>query len=910
MYVLSNRWIYYWFSAGIIAVFAIPSFSAADNQDVPSDVGCTTVLPDEFRRPIVCIGTNLATLGGSPESVEKDDSGKSGKAFSNGEDEHEWQLIDIYYGNETIRVGESFAVYFDRDSESLLEEPMEDPLSSAVHQAINRAPEWLQGALYVNFEKIHENFRDDLAQAILSASDPYVDEVAFQIAHISYTKIPMIDPGLFEVNAEHLYANDDYLNYANIVDYGGPDYYSTVEYRVLDNGTPTWIEAPRDIYYWYIVHPKCSDESPMMGGSVYNEFWREFLFDYTHPDYLDRELYDLLSATQYVWDREEHDYEGGRPFTDDDTAVDVVGNWVAHHVPHRAASPRPIQPNQIITDHNGNCGELQDLLCAGARTALIPCISAMDICEDHVWCEFWDEEWHPYQVSWGAPIGDPPAPGPTHVDNYGICYDPDQGGGKEVSGIWDWRNDEYNYQVIDRYSEYCTLTVTVKDGQGNLVDGAYVRVATESLYGGLSWTAWDTTDSTGKAYFVLGDDDPGVGPAEGRDYYLRVDSGELDGYYPDGGSGTELVIDDAVAGGTYNLEIELLGGSTMPQIPVFEAGYPSDPVAEFKVEVDYAVPGEYKFGDNAYATYYNYFDEHGNLEFFINDEVNYESFVNGDAFEAFSIKEDSDEGVVSFVLPTNEKWHMVFSNVDQVNCYQPTDVTVRLYIDQNALDIELKDFFAYIVADGVEVYWDTVRSGKDLEGWNLYRRVVKPASASETTDTAQSRITVSSNRLGTGKAFPGTIASLSDWSKLNHELITGDPPHIFLDTGVAEDEDYEYKLEAVLKDTVNVFGPVTVDADGGALPIGFSLTQNYPNPFADTTTVQYGVPSGVYVRLKLYNVAGQLVKTFVDNYAEAGYHQVTWDGRDAAGTPLPSGVYFYRLEAGDFNAVKKLVICR
>jgi hypothetical protein len=913
MYIPNKRRIYYCLSAGVIAIFMLPSFTEADNQEVPTDVGCTTVLPDEFRQPIVCIGTNLATVGGFLTPGGLKDNPEEGVPFIRRDGgRYDWQLIDVYYGHENIAEGESFAVYFDRANESLVDVPMEDSLTALAHQAVDYAPEWLQSDLYINFSKMSDGFQDETAQAILSASDPFVDEVAFQVAHTSYGIVGLIDPALFEENAQFLYSNDDYLNYVNIIDYGGPpgDYYSTVEYCVEDNGTPTWIEAPREIYYWYILGPKCSDEFPSMGASVYNEFWREFLFDYTHPDYLDRELYDLLSATEVVWDREENNWDGGRPFTDEDVAVDVIGNWVSRHVPNRASGARPIQPNQIITDHNGNCGELQDLLCAGTRTALIPCISAMDIPEDHVWCEFWDEGWHPYQVSWGAPPYDPPAPGPTHVDNYGICYDPDQGGGKEVSGIWDWRNDDYNYQVIDRYSEYCTLTVTVKDRQGNLVDGAAVRIATESLYGGLSWTAWDTTDSIGTAYFVLGDDDPGSGPAEGRDYYLRANSMELGAYYPDSGTGTVLVIDDAEPGSNYELEIELLNGSIMPQLPATEGDYPPDPVEEFKVEINYSVPEECKFGRNVYGSYFNYLDETGNIEFFISDEANYQSFVNGDTFEAFSIKEDSDDGVVSFVLPTNEKWHMVFSNFDQVNCYQPTDVIVRLYIDQNALDVELKDFYAFTVTEGIKIYWDTLRSVTALEGWNLYRRPLQPASASRIAGTFQSGITASSNRLGSNEPLRGSIASLSDWSKLNHEVITGDPPHIFLDTGAAEDEDYEYKLEAVLKDTVTVFGPVTADSSEGTLPTEFSLAQNYPNPFANTTTIRYGLPSGGYVRLKLYNLAGQLVKTLVDNYAEGGYHEITWGGRNATGDMLPNGVYLYRLEAGDFDAVKKLVICR
>lgn len=877
-------------------IFLLPLLAMAEGQDISAEIGCTTVLPEEFQGPIYCVGENLATLGGIlvPEQMKKS-SIESSYLIKPAVKDYDWQLVDIFLDRLYIPKDESFALYFDVDSESLVDVPVEDPLIDLAHQALNYAPEWLYDDLYTNFSKMTESNQDKTAQAILSASHPYVDEVAFQIAHTAYLLVGSIDPDLFEVNAQLLYNNDGFLQYVDILDYGSPpgDYYSTVKYCVEDNGNRIWIEAPKEIYYWYLVHPKCSDEKPLMSDYVYNEFWREFLFDYTHPDYLDRELYDLLSEIEIVWDRQEHNWDGSRPFTDDDMAVDVIGNWVSRHIPVRATSPRYIQPNRIIVDHDGNCGELQDLLLAGTRTSLIPCVSTMDICEDHVWCEIWDEGWHPYQVSWGAPPGDPPDPGPTHIDNYGICYDYDQGSSKEVSGIWDWRNDEYNYQVTDTYSEYCTLAVTVKDNDGYLVDGAHVRISSYAIWGGFYYTAWDTTDSSGVAHFILGDDDPGVGPPEGRDYFLRVDSYELHGGYPDNylGNGTVKVIEDAQPGGEYELEVQLVDGDSMPLLPISEADPPSEPANQFMVEVYFSTPGEYKFGKNIYATFYNYICEPGNIEFFICDEPNYQDFISEESFEAFEIKEDSDTDSISFMFPNNDKWYMVFSNDDQVNCYQTTDITVRLYIDQNTIDIKLRNFFARYIEEGIEVCWDTEYCIDGLKGWNLYR----------STQTLAKELVDSSIPLS--DMLP---TQLSSWIKLNNNLITGASPYSFLDTQTDENKTYLYRLEAVLEDKVYEFGPITAGDD---VPVTFALAQNYPNPFSTATTIEYELPSDAYVTLKVYNIAGQLVKYLVNGFMEAGAHKVVWDGRDMSGNLLSSGLYIYRLESEEFHNAKKLLIC-
>lgn len=89
------------------------------------------------------------------------------------------------------------------------------------------------------------------------------------------------------------------------------------------------------------------------------------------------------------------------------------------------------------------------------------------------------------------------------------------------------------------------------------------------------------------------------------------------------------------------------------------------------------------------------------------------------------------------------------------------------------------------------------------------------------------------------------------------------------------------------------------------LPKEFALSQNYPNPFNPTTTIKYDLPKESHVTLTMYNILGQEVITLVNEDLKAGYQSVQWNAGNVA-----SGVYFYRLQAGDFVQTKKLLLLR
>ncbi len=90
----------------------------------------------------------------------------------------------------------------------------------------------------------------------------------------------------------------------------------------------------------------------------------------------------------------------------------------------------------------------------------------------------------------------------------------------------------------------------------------------------------------------------------------------------------------------------------------------------------------------------------------------------------------------------------------------------------------------------------------------------------------------------------------------------------------------------------------------------FRLLQNYPNPFNPTTNIAYTIPRAATVKLVVYNATGQIVRTLVHQQQREGAYVITWDGKNEAGAALASGVYEYRLQAGEFQQSGKMILLR
>ncbi|MBA7710594.1 hypothetical protein ES703_119539 [subsurface metagenome] len=106
-------------------------------------------------------------------------------------------------------------------------------------------------------------------------------------------------------------------------------------------------------------------------------------------------------------------------------------------------------------------------------------------------------------------------------------------------------------------------------------------------------------------------------------------------------------------------------------------------------------------------------------------------------------------------------------------------------------------------------------------------------------------------------------------------------------------------------------GSIVGISDGARqLPNIYDLLQNCPNPMSITTKILYQLPRTEKVSLKIYNVAGQLIKTLVNELKKPGYYTAYWDGKDERGKKSAGGVYFYRIEAGDYMRTKKMILLR
>ena len=95
-----------------------------------------------------------------------------------------------------------------------------------------------------------------------------------------------------------------------------------------------------------------------------------------------------------------------------------------------------------------------------------------------------------------------------------------------------------------------------------------------------------------------------------------------------------------------------------------------------------------------------------------------------------------------------------------------------------------------------------------------------------------------------------------------------------------------------------------------AIPNQITLMQNYPNPFNPNTTIRYDLPKASDVKLVIYNILGQKVRTLIDKNRSAGFHVVQWDGKNGAGVSVASGVYIYRIEAERFVKYRKMLLIR
>jgi hypothetical protein len=148
--------------------------------------------------------------------------------------------------------------------------------------------------------------------------------------------------------------------------------------------------------------------------------------------------------------------------------------------------------------------------------------------------------------------------------------------------------------------------------------------------------------------------------------------------------------------------------------------------------------------------------------------------------------------------------------------------------------------------------------------------------------------------------IPSSICNLDlNWSNPNHFNIYENqlcPPY--------PDCVADYVGE---QDTTNCDQASIIDE---TLPITYNLYNAYPNPFNPTTTIRYDLPLGTDVHLVVFDILGREVRTLVNKKQEAGFKSVKWNGKNDMGQTVSAGMYFYRIQAGSFSKVQKMVLLK
>lgn len=577
----------------------------------------------------------------------------SGTEVSLPELRDDWIAIDSLQMDTWLDAGKHLGLLFNSNLQNVQTCTNMNLLTDTAEQAIAKSPAWVQPSLANVFRQLEAYDQDIWGSVILNAVDPYVDEIAFSIANSSALYLSSIyaDPQMMVENAQMLYTADNQLPYVQINNYGnsvsGGDYYSTTSYwKTTADSQLVQVEVPREIYYWYIVHPKITDEIPAyidpaivesntthannIASPPTGQFWRTFFYNAEEGDYPN--LADTLMQCATVWNR------NGAP----SDAIRAIQWWINHTMSFTSNSERPHQPVRIYRKHIGRCGEYADYTSAAARTALIPCTEISSISTDHVWNEFWEDGW----VQWEPVNG---------YINSPLVYE--NGWGKVFGSVFETRSDGCMSPVTQRYSDgLCTLNIAVVDSLQHPVDGAKLYLA---IYeGGIRIDNIGFTDAQGLCSFPVG---------ENRHYYIRAESPV--GLCP-ANPGTYLsLVESSVNGETYNYTLELSGAIAYPQITAVPP--PTDNVNDWQMAVYFQVPHQVIRGTVTWDDidivgpkpwFYKELAQTGTASLLMTDPDNYIFYEIAQSCDAFNSLYNVQNGSAVFNVPAATDWYAFVDN--------------------------------------------------------------------------------------------------------------------------------------------------------------------------------------------------------------------------------------------------------
>jgi Secretion system C-terminal sorting domain len=204
------------------------------------------------------------------------------------------------------------------------------------------------------------------------------------------------------------------------------------------------------------------------------------------------------------------------------------------------------------------------------------------------------------------------------------------------------------------------------------------------------------------------------------------------------------------------------------------------------------------------------------------------------------------------------------------------------YVDgYGILPVELSSFTAVNKGKGIELKWKTATEINNY-GFEIEKSRIQNIEVSRQNKTVM-------------------------WDKIGFVEGTGTAntpkEYLFTDENLSAGK-YSYRLKQIDHDGKFEYSQ-QVEVTVSAAPKEFALDQNYPNPFNPTTTIQYSLPSSATVKLAVYDLLGREIATLVNEEQSAGWKEVEWNG-----AAVSSGIYFYKLTAGNYVGVKKLMLLK
>lgn len=650
----------------LLSIFGF-SILSAQERGITVEVPDAQYTPVESNVEVKAEPLNSSSTVGKALKIEG--HGLLNGSEASGEGEGSFELF--------LPPGEFIGVKINHEDNSL--EPVGGyEFSETVNNAVSRVPAWFRVKARHTFSMLDEETAEEYAALINEAQDPYVDEIAFAIVFSSkkYLESKYAYKEFFSLNAELIYTNDEHLPYVKVVDYGtsaDDDYYSTVSYARRDSsGNKYDVEVPKEIYYWYIVHPKLSDETPgfvdpeiaetsrnanvttPQGGS----FWREWLFTYTEektdtPGVYYPILRDVMSECEVLYDGSDQDSV---------QAIRQLAAWVREVLDFTSKDERPHQPIRIYKLHIGRCGEHEDLTNAACRASLIPARGISAPSQDHVWNEFWDEGWHHAEpVSKNKGI--------RNKDMYG-----EYGWGRHFGTVYATRSDGVQTPVTGEYTPHtCEIEVTVLDSEDKPIDGAIVQMyaRNEKYYPNILYDSYAVSDHEGKTHFTVGRDNR---------YYIRMIS--RFGSNPVEENKVTQIVDAAEEGMKYKVNIKAGYARPLQDRKIIENTVDStkDHYALINYDVAHEVINWEVIRNDLGSEFAYYQTQPAPAELLYMTDTEYQRFKTWNEYESEVFEIEHTPKTV-FNLPVDEDKYLVLKNpMDKNMLYLNGSISVADYI--------------------------------------------------------------------------------------------------------------------------------------------------------------------------------------------------------------------------------------